>query len=950
MSAQITTEQVWQQVQLLYHGHDKQIADADRWLKDYQRTEGAWASLEQLLHTEGLNEETLFFAANTLKSKIVRGDLEQLDAKAQEALGGSLMAHIYKFRNGPMTVRKQLCLAFSSYAGEFDKIRSNIVEEVCKAMGSSPDTMPVLLDLLTLLGEEAARVQEDSIDLPPDQHHHLYTSACQSALAVLNFTHQCFSSLQGDGAQAKQGKGQVMTCFCRWLRFGTVPAEQMVQSPIVHAALPAIQDADLCEAASDLLCELAYISREMPKGLPIFQMLTAALETFEGLVKKALHEEDDILGRSITRVVVEMGESYAPILAQASPDAVRMINLICLCASNPDRRIASITFGFWYRLSEAMKDFPQDTRLKCVEAMDAPLSQLMIVLVRAATFPEEHEEWKENEQDEFRNFRLEALFDAVLDLCSMLGSLRCLKIVLPELQKSVQSCSWNEDGWRAVEGCLFTVRVLARHVSTDENEVVPALLSLYTHLPEHQRVRQAFTVVIAKFSPWLNSHPEALRPLLEYVVRGLGPSKTGTLAAESLQELCDDCAEHMAGNANLEGLMQIYNNIDSLELPQQEKILEGFGAVLARIPSEQIAHMLSIVSSPPIRDGMAALERHDKTRVSMQIKKLKTLLKGGVSACDDRSGRRKSCDKEVLAKAWAASFANAWPMFEQSIILFGQDESLMEDVCRCIRSAIQAIGLEFKAFLSPFATSAVNAYIKHPLSCILYAVTTVVSFFGKYQEFVGPLSEMLAALSARTFQVFSSGEAFVNSPDIVTEYFEMMERAVRRFPQVVYNSPLGENALSCGVASLYTKLEHREAIRAILSFFENVVLSDANKENHELCRADREAAMIFLVGQGPGPCGTSPQPRGQSMVQALMYAITTKPSVVVEPVATILYDLGRFMPNQRMEWVMAGIAVVPGNILSQSAKDMFVKDLPNARDIPALKGIVRQLYRNCKTS
>eukprot|EP00960_Hanusia_phi_P039177 753790-Hanusia_phi.AAC.2 len=122
--------------------------------------------------------------------------------------------------------------------------------------------------------------------------------------------------------------------------------------------------------------------------------------------------------------------------------------------------------------------------------MEAPLSQLMIVLTRAATFPEEHEEWKENEQDEFRNFRLEALFDAVLDLSSMFGSLRGLKIVLPELQKHVQSCSWNQDGWRAVEGCLFIVRVLARHISTDENEVVPALLSLYTHLPEHPRVRQ----------------------------------------------------------------------------------------------------------------------------------------------------------------------------------------------------------------------------------------------------------------------------------------------------------------------------------------------------------------------------------------------------------------------------------------------------------------------------
>eukprot|EP00960_Hanusia_phi_P039178 753790-Hanusia_phi.AAC.3 len=57
----------------------------------------------------------------------------------------------------------------------------------------------------------------------------------------------------------------------------------------------------------------------------------------------------------------------------------------------------------------------------------------------------------------------------------------------------------------------------------------------------------------------------------------------------------------MTGSANLEGLMQIYNNIDALEMPQQEKILEGFGSVLARTPSEQMAHMLGIVSGPPIR-------------------------------------------------------------------------------------------------------------------------------------------------------------------------------------------------------------------------------------------------------------------------------------------------------------------------------------------------------------
>jgi hypothetical protein len=45
-------------------------------------------------------------------------------------------------------------------------------------------------------------------------------------------------------------------------------------------------------------------------------------------------------------------------------------------------------------------------------------------------------------------------------------------------------------------------------------------------------------------------------------------------------------------------------------------------------------------------------------------------------------------------------------------------------MCRCIRSAVQVMGLRFRVYLAPFATAAVNAYLTKPLSCILYAVTT----------------------------------------------------------------------------------------------------------------------------------------------------------------------------------------------------------------------------------
>ena len=164
-----TTEQVWQAVQALYHATDAtQRAQANEWLQGYQKSAGAWESLDTLLKTDGMSEETYFFAANSLKAKSVGHDLvDQLDTSAREALGGSLMAHIHKFRNGPGVVRKQLCLAFAAYAGQFDHTLRpvDIVQEVCTTLGASSETVPVLLELLTLLGEEADRVGRDATHL-----------------------------------------------------------------------------------------------------------------------------------------------------------------------------------------------------------------------------------------------------------------------------------------------------------------------------------------------------------------------------------------------------------------------------------------------------------------------------------------------------------------------------------------------------------------------------------------------------------------------------------------------------------------------------------------------------------------------------------------------------------------------------------------------------------------
>ena len=81
-------------------------------------------------------------------------------------------------------------------------------------------------------------------------------------------------------------------------------------------------------------------------------------------------------------------------------------------------------------------------------------------------------------------------------------------------------------------------------------------------------------------------------------------------------------------------------------------------------------------------------------------------------------------------------------------------------VMRTTKNAMQAMGPVFKDFLGPFATACVNAFLAHPLSCILYAATTLVSIFGRDGQYVQPLVDVCGALGNKTFEILSQGNAF----------------------------------------------------------------------------------------------------------------------------------------------------------------------------------------------
>lgn len=313
------------------------------------------------------------------------------------------------------------------------------------------------------------------------------------------------------------------------------------------------------------MCELAYISRDLSTGMPVLNLLTSQLGNFHQLFQKSLQDEDEALARAITRIVSEMGESYIGVIAEASPDAVQMVQLIVTCASHPDNKVASLTYVFWWRLNGMLKDCPsEEVRCPCSDcaclcslcniplcqirsqrlgAFEQCFYQMLLVLARSAMFPEEVDEWGATEEEEFKNFRLEHLYDCMLDIAEMVGGDQCLGALLPVLNSHMESSQspTTQDKWREVEGCLFCVRAFARYVHTSEQKSVPFLLGLYQRMTGHERLRQAFTIVVAKFGRWINEHPNMLGPLLDYVVQGLGLPKVGQFSAEVLKPSRHSC-------------------------------------------------------------------------------------------------------------------------------------------------------------------------------------------------------------------------------------------------------------------------------------------------------------------------------------------------------------------------------------------------------------------------
>jgi transportin-3 len=146
-------------VQALYHHPDHEIRKfANDWLEDFQYTVDAWQVSDSVLHDQNSTIEALYFCAQTLRTKVQR-DFEELPPNAPLSLRDSLMTLLVKFREGPGTVRTQLCLAMVALAVQLPSDQwgtGGVVHWLGSQLGAQPAAMPCFLELVTVLPQVGA--------------------------------------------------------------------------------------------------------------------------------------------------------------------------------------------------------------------------------------------------------------------------------------------------------------------------------------------------------------------------------------------------------------------------------------------------------------------------------------------------------------------------------------------------------------------------------------------------------------------------------------------------------------------------------------------------------------------------------------------------------------------------------------------------------------------------
>lgn len=230
-----------------------------------------------------------------------------------------------------------------------------------------------------------------------------------------------------------------------------------------------------------------------------------------------------------------------------------------------------------------------------------------------------------------------------------------------------------------------------------------------------------------------------------------------------------------------------------------------------------------------------------------------------------------------------------WNVLDQTSAMFASDNAVAEKICRLYKHSLRSCGESFRPMLHSLMHQLIQSYQRSRQSPYLYAASICVTEYGRDPSQSQPLYDMIANLAETTFGFMRSVEDFGNAPDVMEEFYYLMDRMVNYCPETLMRSPLLETLLQCAAMSI--KVDHPGVSKGTLKFLDSTLAYAVQLRSRQGVETVRQSVQQALQRQG--------RPLATNLVHALMGDYPCYAPYVPD----ILWYIARFCPAH--EWLQS---------------------------------------------
>ncbi|KIP12509.1 hypothetical protein PHLGIDRAFT_97884 [Phlebiopsis gigantea 11061_1 CR5-6] len=895
------------------------LENANTWLQDFQHSSDAWLTCNILLQSLDTPPAAKLFAAQTFRMKVTY-DLHQIDGPNILALRDTLVSALKTYHTGPRSLLVQLCLALSGLALQTPAWK-NPVQDMIDSFGRTPNTVPVLLQFLTVLPEELT--SNTRIPVTDEEYREreevILTSNSDKIVDLLAMY------LQAQGVTLAV-QNQVFGCLSSWLSTGEMMAQSVARTPLLQFAFEALASDDLFDTAVSVVCDIIHETQEVEDNMPIIEQIVPLVIALRPKLVE-FHDDPEKV-RGLARIFTEAGEAYRSLLLHHTESFYPIVEAIRECASYPDLDIVPITFPFWMRLAQSI-----GKKLSVSPLLIDEYKALVSVVINHLHFPADFTTVSGQEAENFRSFR-HVMGDTLKDCCFVLGTEVCLSAVYDMITAAMARGTYS---WQEIEAPLFSMRSMGAEVNPDDDRIVPKIMDLLQTLPSHPRIRYASLLIISRYTEWINKHPAYIPYALQYISTGFEDSDTEVVAAagQALKYLCQDCKQHL-----VEYLPQLHTFLKAVgsKVAQEDKVTmyEAIAFVISAMPMEQAAQslrefsldILAVVHSAAAKPTLAT-----KAELKVAIDGLENLevMLAVVETFGDE-----------LPASCQNSCQEAWLFFDPFIAKYGSDLATCERVTRVLRFALNFFGSTARPVIPSLLARMAAAFETTGFASYLWIIGKVVSRYGDEEDATirNAFKQTYERSSTKLYNLLQETSP-TQIPDVIEDYIRMLMQMVDHAPDIFFPSPAFPVAFRAAMAGL--SLVQADIVFAALEVLRSILSHDC-------------------LDPAPVPPPKFPvyasaikevvNKEGLELTGLMLSGLTGDfPEDTVSPVIAIFRSLAAVWSSQLLSWLPLVLQQLPSTSVPDQTKGKFLLDVTQAigaEEYDKVKYAIITLNRECR--